>query len=340
MSDLDIKNWLEQRENFDLIIDARSPHEFLYSHIKNSKNFYALNDTQHQQTGTLYKQSRADAKILGAKFACENIAKHLEEIQKIAKVGSLVGIYCARGGMRSASIAQVLSMIGYRILRLSGGYKAYRTHVQNELEKPVKLKFITLFGNTGSYKTKLINELSPSLNLEKIANHLGSVFGAINGTQPSQKAFEDELFEQISDITKHHNLCFIEGESRRIGMLTLPKSIYEAMRSGVNIEIKASLSKRVECTMSDYKMVDDDFFYDCIRKISPFISAEVKADVCDAYEKSDTSKVCELLLTKYYDKVYKKQERIDYVVCSDDIENAKDKLIEIFKKHDTKTHNF
>ena len=79
-------------------------------------------------------------------------------------------------------------MIGYRIYRLNGGYKAYRNHVLEFLERPLSTKFITLFGNTGCYKSKLIRALSPSIDLEAMANHLGSVFGAINGAQPSQKA--------------------------------------------------------------------------------------------------------------------------------------------------------
>lgn len=333
MSDtLLIKQWLAERENFSLIIDARSPYEYSYSHIKSAKNFYVLNDDEHKQIGTLYKQNKAQAKIKGAKMVCQNIALHLEEIQKQSKIGSLIGIYCARGGMRSKSISEVLSMIGYRVKRLDGGYKSYRTYVQNELDKPLKLKFITLFGNTGSYKTKLIETLTPSLNLEKIANHLGSVFGSINGIQPTQKAFEDELFECIEILKESTKACFIEGESRRIGSLTLPLSIYESMRNGVNIQIVASLKKRIECIMSDYKNIDSKFFYDCMKKISPFISTEIKNEIINSYEKSDIYKVCELLLTKYYDKVYKKQQRIDFTINSDNLENAKDELIQIYKK--------
>lgn len=325
MSDaIAINEWLKARDKFDLLIDARSPREYEYSHIFGAHNFYALNDAEHEQTGTLYKSSRAKAKVLGASYVCKNMSQHLFEIQKLAKVGSLVGIYCARGGMRSASIAKVLEMTGYRVLRLQDGYKAYRAYAQNYLASPVKTKFITLFGNTGSYKTKLIAALNPAINLEQMANHLGSVFGAIAGKQPSQKCFEDSLFEKFRGL--ENEVCFIEGESRRIGSLTLPASVYEAMGNGIGVHIVASMQARVACTMADYKEVSPEFFYSCMAKISPFISGEAKNDAIRFFEAGENDKVCEILLSKYYDKVYKKPRKVDFTVCADDFNAALDEL--------------
>lgn len=64
--DLAIDDFIAQKSTFDLLIDARSPKEFHESHVLNAQNFYALNDAEHQEVGTLYKQiSRNDAKILG-----------------------------------------------------------------------------------------------------------------------------------------------------------------------------------------------------------------------------------------------------------------------------------
>ncbi|TEY24367.1 tRNA 2-selenouridine(34) synthase MnmH, partial [Campylobacter sp. CH185] len=41
-----------QKENFSLLIDARSPREFLHSHLIGALNFYALNDEEYQEIGT------------------------------------------------------------------------------------------------------------------------------------------------------------------------------------------------------------------------------------------------------------------------------------------------
>ena len=322
--ELDIEKWLEKRGEFEVLIDARSPHEYAYSHIKDALNLYALDDAEHKEVGTIYKSDRALAKSLGAKYICKNLQNIIDEVYKRAKVGSAVGIYCAKGGLRSSSVAYVLSMIGYRIYRLNGGYKAYRNHVLEFLERPLSTKFITLFGNTGCYKSKLIRALSPSIDLEAMANHLGSVFGAINGAQPSQKSFEDALFEKL--ITLKDQICFIEGESRRIGSLTLPKSLYEAMRCGICVEVSASLENRISCITSDYKSVDKAFFDECIKKISPFIDKEARDEAVAKFNENDIAKVAEILLTKYYDKVYKKNEKIDVFVSSDDFEEAVKKL--------------
>ena len=81
--------------------------------------------------------------------------------------------------------------------------------------------------------------------------------------------------------------------------------------------------------MSDYERVDSAFFYECMRKISPFISCEASEDAVRAFELGDTAKVAEILLVKYYDKVYKKPARIDVSVSSDDFEAAIARLNEI-----------
>ncbi|MBE3605506.1 tRNA 2-selenouridine(34) synthase MnmH [Campylobacter sp. RM13119] len=327
LSELEINPWLEKKNEFEILIDARSPHEYAYSHIKNAQNLYALNDKEHHEIGCIYKENRSLAKVLGAKYISENLQNIIDKVYDSCKVGSVVGVYCAKGGMRSASIATVLSMIGYRVIRLNGGYKGFRAHVRQALESQVDTKFITLFGNTGCFKTKLIKVLSPSINLENIANHLGSVFGEINGAQPSQKAFEDELFFELNRLKGE--VCFAEGESRKIGSLTLPATLHEALRSGVCVEVKAGLSRRIECIMQDYQNVDDKYFYACMSKISPFIETKAKQEAIEAFGRNDIAKVSEILLTKYYDKVYKKPAKIDISINSDNFDEALLKLNEI-----------
>lgn len=48
-----------QKENFSFLIDARSPREFLHSHLIGALNFYALNDEEYQEIGTIYKKNQA-----------------------------------------------------------------------------------------------------------------------------------------------------------------------------------------------------------------------------------------------------------------------------------------
>ena len=162
LNDVEIDAFIAHKSSFDLLIDARSPKEYGESHIPNAQNFYALNDAEHQEVGTIYKQvSRNDAKILGARYICQNVAQHLQEIAKQYTIGTKIGIYCARGGLRSSSIAIILSHISYQVYRLKGGYKSYRLHVLTYLEHIPHNRFILLGGNTGCGKSELLQILQP-----------------------------------------------------------------------------------------------------------------------------------------------------------------------------------
>ena len=92
------------------------------------------------------------------------------------------------------------------------------------------------------------------------------------------------------------------------------------------VEVSASLENRISCITSDYKSVDKAFFDECIKKISPFIDKEARDEAVAKFNENDIAKVAEILLTKYYDKVYKKNENISVFVSSDDFDEAIKKL--------------
>ncbi len=318
LNDVEIDAFIAQKSSFDLLIDARSPKEFNESHIPNAQNFYALNDVEHQEVGTIYKQvSRNDAKILGARYICQNVALHLQEISKHYKIGARIGIYCARGGLRSSSIAIILSHIGYQVYRLTGGYKNYRLHVLTYLETIPHHHFILLGGNTGCGKSELLQILQPSIDLEMLANHLGSSFGSIKGAQPSQKAFENILCEILCKIDPN-TYIFIEAESKRMGKCTIPTLLHERMQQGFRVEITAPLEQRVERILKDYVSITTDFFNQAMQMISPYIKKSVKEAAQIAYESNHLAEVAKILLIEYYDVVYKKPRKVDLVIDNAD----------------------
>lgn len=309
----DVKNF-----NPDIIIDARSPREFYHSHMINSKNFYALSDKEHEEVGRIYKNSsKAYGKILGASYICKNLSLHILELEKSLHLGDKVLIYCARGGMRSKSLATVLDNIGYRVARLKDGYKGYRHEVLKVLDSEPNMNFITLFGNTGCGKSELINALNPSIDLEKLANHLGSLFGAIYGTQPSTKSFQNSLAYEL-DRLSNCKYCFIEGESKRIGKLMLPSKLYEKMHKGINVWVSSSMDFRIKRVLKTYKNMKSDYFYSCIEQISPYIKKGIKSEILSSYRSDNLQNVVYLLLKNYYDKVYKKPKRVDLTIQFDE----------------------
>ena len=312
--EFDGNDFVQQKKNFSLVIDARSPKEFEESHIPNAQNYYALSDSEHHEIGHIYKQvSRNDAKVLGAHYICLNVAKYLLEISKKHPIGSKIGIYCAKGGLRSSSIAIILSHIGYQVFRLNGGYKSYRNYVLNYLENFPHENFIVLGGNTGCGKSELLEFLPHSIDLEALANHLGSTFGSIKGKQPSQKMFQNTLFEALN-VLSPESVIFIEGESKRIGNITLPTLLHNRMKESFRIEITAPLEQRVERILKDYANIDDTFFYQAIQTISPYIKTSSKQAILEAYQNADLSAVARMLLVDYYDLVYRKPKRVDYTL--------------------------
>ena len=70
----------DQMDEFDDIVDVRSPSEFALDHIPGAINCPVLDDAERARVGTLYKQvSQFDARKLGAALVAKNIALHLEQ---------------------------------------------------------------------------------------------------------------------------------------------------------------------------------------------------------------------------------------------------------------------
>lgn len=318
-----------QKENFSLLVDARSPKEFLHSHLIGALNFYALSDKEHEEIGTIYKKNQAEAKAKGASYICQNMSKHILDITQRIRIGEKIGIYCSRGGLRSKSIAVILSELGYRVVRLKGGFKAYRSFLMQYFENESNLIFFALCGNTGCGKTELLELLPHKLNLEKMANHLGSSFGDILGVQPTQKAFEAELFHVLNDLK---DFVFIESESRKIGEIILPLKLYESMQKAVKIHCFCSLENRIKRIQKIYQEKMTPLkFQECLAKISPYISVNFRQDLLKSYEKEEWQRLI-ILLLKYYDKTYKKPKRIDFELNTDDILRAKNELLGYLKQ--------
>ncbi|MGE4398395.1 MAG: tRNA 2-selenouridine(34) synthase MnmH [Campylobacterales bacterium] len=315
--------------DYDLIIDARSPKEYAESHIPGAINLYALSDEEHSEVGTIYKQvSPFQARVKGASYVCLNAAKHIEAIYPSYTPKARIAIYCARGGMRSSSLATIFSSIGYRIEKLEGGYKSYRKFVVEYLNSFEKINFITLRGYTGCGKSDLLKQLDNVIDLEGMANHYGSVFGAVNGRQPTQKEFQNRLTNALLSIDRSRPV-FIEGESVRIGSVMLPQRLYTMMEDGVQVRIDTPLSQRVDRIVGMYEGLSEEYFRACMEKITPYISRTAKERAICSYEMKEMGAAAEILLLEYYDKVYKKTAGFDHEIYYESEQEAIAQLTQI-----------
>lgn len=313
---------------FDVIFDVRSPKEFEESHIPGAKNFYVLNNEEHSEIGYIYKQiSKKEASKKGLIYILKNIAWQLEKFDNLENKKIL--IYCARGGKRSFSLYTILKELNLDVYRLEGGYKAYRSYVSKYFQNLPHKNFIVLRGNSGCGKSELIEMLSPSIHLEKLANHYGSNFGS-RGFQPSQKMFENMLFEEFRRINVNEYI-FIEAESSKIGKLILPGVLPKRIQEGIQIEITAPLKRRIERTLKYYGNIDKQNFYENLNKLKKFISSKTYEKLIKLYDSGNLREVAKIMLLEYYDRVYKKRKS-HYIVINEDLQKAKREILKIKNK--------
>lgn len=245
-----------QTLGFDDIIDVRAPAEYADDHIPGAISLPVLDDAQRAEVGTIYKQqSPFLARKLGAALVARNAALHLEGALRDRPGGWRPLVYCWRGGQRSGSFASILSQIGWRVETIAGGYKAWRRLVSEALYDGVApARVVVLDGNTGSAKTDVLNLLPAHgiqvIDLEGLANHRGSLFGAMGG-QPSQKAFEGRLAMALARLDPARPVV-VEAESIRIGDLYLPPRLWAAMTAAPRIAIEAPLPARAAYLVTAY----------------------------------------------------------------------------------------
>jgi len=249
---------IAELDMFDSIIDVRSPAEFALDHMPGAINCPVLNDTERVTVGTLYKQqSPFEARKLGAAIVARNIAHYLEQhFQAMPKQWKPL-IYCWRGGNRSGSMALIFAKVGWPVVQLDGGYKAYRHGVMQVLEQlPLSLQFRVICGTTGSGKSRLLNFLSQAgaqvLDLEQLAAHRGSVLGGLPlNPQPSQKMFETRLWDALRGFTPDR-VVYVESESKKIGDLRVPGALMDRIRSSPCVQVQISTNDRVKLLIEDY----------------------------------------------------------------------------------------
>lgn len=307
---------------FDDIIDVRAPSEFAEDHIPGAISLPVLSDEERATVGTIYVQEdRFKARRIGAALVARNAADHIEQ-RLSEKDGSWRPlIHCWRGGQRSGSFVSILSQIGWRAEPLEGGYKAYRRLVVNTLyEQPISHRLVLIDGNTGTAKTEILHLLHQTgaqmIDLEGMAAHRGSLFGAVKGGQPAQKMFESRLAMVLVGLDPSRPV-FVEAESNKIGDRSIPTSFWRAMNDAPRITVKSSLKARSEFLLRSYSdlLEDHQELLDRLAKLQSFHSKERLAEWTKSVSEGRFGDLAEGLMEHHYDlryaKTYERRDRKD-----------------------------
>jgi tRNA 2-selenouridine synthase len=298
----------------DEVIDVRSPSEFALDHIPGAVNLPVLDDTERAEVGTVYvRDNRFRARKIGAAYVAQNAARHLQTYLADKPGGYHPMVYCWRGGQRSGSFAAILQQIGWRVELLEGGYQTYRRLVSENLYKtPLPCAVLVLDGNTGCAKTDLLLRL-PShgiqvIDLEGLANHRGSIFGARVGGQPSQRAFESALAAAISQLDPTRPVV-VEAESSRIGNVTIPPILWEPMKAARRIAVAAPLTARADYLTRTYVDLTDNpaTLLALVQRLSPLHAATVIEDWSNLAQSGAFRELAASLMQAHYDPRYGKK---------------------------------
>jgi tRNA 2-selenouridine synthase len=238
------------------LIDVRAPIEFNKGSFPNAINLPLLTDEERHLIGIKHKHSgKKEAIALGHKIVTGEVKKtRIKAWLDFKKEKKDALLYCFRGGQRSKIVQEWISDYYPDIVRLEGGYKAFRSYLMNEIDNsPKYFKAIILGGYTGSGKTILLNKIENSIDLEGIANHRGSSFGRKITQQPAQIDFENSLaYKLIQKVDKGFDYLLFEDEGKYIGSVSIPKNLAEYLSKASMIVLETSFEERIDITFDEY----------------------------------------------------------------------------------------
>ena len=291
------------------VLDVRSPGEYKHAHIPGACSLPLFTDEERKIVGTAYKQeSREQAIKLGLDFFGVKMRKMVEEAEQLSSNSKTVLVHCWRGGMRSAGVAWLLDLYGFKVFTLAGGYKKYRNYVLDTFR--LTFQFSILGGYTGSGKTELLKALKERgekvIDLEGIANHKGSAFGNIGmPPQPGQEMFENLLAKELRKSLEGQpeSPVWLEDESQRIGLVNIPGELWKTMRQSPVYFLDIPFEERLKHIVQEYGQLDPEKLADAIGRISQKLgNLNAKTAILLLNEGKITESFD--ILLKYYDKHY------------------------------------
>ncbi len=317
------------------LIDVRAPVEFAKGAFPHAVNLPLMNDEERHVVGIRYKEEgNAEAVKLGNALVSGEIKeKRIAAWLDFMTSNPHAMLYCFRGGQRSQISQEWLFQSGREIVRLKGGYKAFRNWLIEETEKSVgKFKPIVLGGRTGSGKTILLKRLKNAIDLEGLANHRGSSFGRDITPQPTLIDFENALaYALIQKLEQGFTHLLFEDEGKCVGRLYLPKTLVEHLSKAPLVILETTTEERVEITFDEYvfkaqekyrKVYRDDYLeawadgmHEAMKRIEKRLGGQRYKIVCEIFEDAlkeqkrnglfEGYKVwIAYLLSEYYDPMY------------------------------------
>jgi len=210
--------------------------------------------------------------------------------------------------MRSASLAWLCSMLGLTAHVLDGGYKAFRRFVLQRFD--VSHTLLVLGGRTGSGKTEVLHSLArlgaQVVDLEGLARHRGSVFGALDDEpQPSCEHFENALAISL-DRCDPSQPIWVEDESENLGSVNLPGPFLRQLSAAPMLMLETEQEVRLQRVLTEYGAMPHERIAECLDRIKKRMGGLEHQRGHTFLMQSALPGVASVLL-EYYDRAYARQ---------------------------------
>lgn len=285
----------------------RSPGEYAHAHIPGAHLIPLFSDEERKEVGTVYKQQGKERALeLGLQYTGRKLDLFVKEAKQLAPP---ITLYCARGGMRSEATAWLFSFAGIKTERLAGGYKHFRQQVLASFDRSWRLERVA--GLTGTGKTEELHRLRERgcqvVDLEALASHRGSVFGArfdAQGSQPqpSNEHFENLIAASLSRFDPEVPI-YVEDESRMIGTCKIPDAFFTQMKSAPCHILDCPFQERVERLYMTYGSLPQEFLIAGVKKLSKRLGTERASYLSSLISHGEIKEAIAAILP-YYDAAY------------------------------------
>jgi tRNA 2-selenouridine synthase len=331
------------------LFDLRSPAEFAEDHLPGAVNVPLFDDLERALIGTLYARvspaaafeegrARTLARVAplvrelaahcGWREAADDLEARVERLtapgiegleRRLEPVAAEVDarsavFYCWRGGLRSRAMIALLRGLGHaEVVGIAGGYRSYRRCVRARIEAWSAPPSVVLRGLTGVGKTLVLRELARRrpewvLDLEALAGHRSSILGSVGLTPASQKLFDSRLAARLA--RGFGAVVALEGESRKVGDIVVPETVWRAIDGGVGLELVAPPARRVRVLLDDY-LASDRSRSELAERL-PFIEQRLgprwSGVLVGLLARGREAELVEHLLEHYYDPLYRHSE--------------------------------
>jgi tRNA 2-selenouridine synthase len=217
-----------------------------------------------------------------------------------------VRLHCWRGGMRSGAVAWVLTLGGFEVTTLEGGYKSFRRWGHRHFAEPRSLR--VLGGMTGTGKTHILHALAAQgesvVDLEAHANHRGSSYGGLDmPPQPSTEQFENLIAMDLATLPRDRPL-WLEAESRRIGTCRVPEALFLQMDAAPTVEIVRPLEERLSILVDMYGATDREALVVATERIRKRLGGQ-RTQAAIALLRTGDLRAAFTILLDYYDRAYR-----------------------------------